>query len=77
VKARERKRTVGSPRAPKTEYWTMWGPSILCSKHRTLAAAQRVARQCEHRGGKPHDIVKVVKTVYSVGLKRRSERSES
>jgi hypothetical protein len=41
------------------EYWTMWMDSLVCSKHKSLAAATREAKACEKRGGAAHDIIKV------------------
>jgi hypothetical protein len=44
------------------EYWTTFTYSHeddVCSKHRTLRAAQRAADRCEARGGDKHRIFKV------------------
>jgi hypothetical protein len=37
----------------------MWMDNMVCSKHKTLAAAHRAARECEKNGGADHFIVKV------------------
>ena len=44
----------------RVQFWTLWGPDAVCSKHRALKAAEREARRCEKRGGAYHRIVKVV-----------------
>lgn len=49
--------------AKKPEFWTIWDPAGIfqvCSKHRTFEAALSAARQCERRGGAPHDIYEVI-----------------
>ena len=43
----------------KTEYWTLWGPDVICTRHRTLKAAEKAMRKCENEGGAFHRIVKV------------------
>jgi len=44
-------------------YWTLFyygGSESICSKHRSLPAAQKAVKACEKRGGAKHRIVKVV-----------------
>lgn len=43
----------------RVEWWTIWWSDSVCSKHRTLAAAERAAMKCEARCGIKHWIVKV------------------
>lgn len=45
----------------ETEFWTFWNPDQICSRHKTLAAAERAARECEKRGGARHSIYAVAK----------------
>jgi hypothetical protein len=51
----------------KPQYWTMWNYGFsgewVCSKHKTLSAAQKAADKCEERGGAPHRILEVVEVV--------------
>jgi hypothetical protein len=50
----------------KREFWTLFrygGPEVICSKHRSIAAALRAAAACERRGGADHRILEVVETV--------------
>lgn len=44
------------------EYWTVFpygGNLTLCSRHRSLPAAERAARKCEKAGGFRHRILHV------------------
>jgi len=41
------------------EYWTIWNQTDCCSRHKSCAAAERAARQCERDGGMDHMIFKV------------------
>ena len=46
----------------KTEYWTLfhYGDSeVICSKHRTVLAAERARRKCERNGGANHRVIEV------------------
>ncbi len=44
------------------EYWTVFPygtPFTLCSRHRSLQAAEKAARKCEKAGGNHHRIMHV------------------
>lgn len=44
------------------EYWTMFyygGELAICSKHKSLLAAERAMRECEKRGGAKHRLLHV------------------
>jgi hypothetical protein len=44
----------------KIEYWTVWSAyDQVCTRHKTFAAAERAARECERRGGAEHRIYRV------------------
>lgn len=50
----------------KDEFWTLFyygSAETICSKHRTLPAAERLAKACERRGGAKHRIVRVTEIV--------------
>lgn len=49
----------------ETEFWTFWHPEHVCSRHKTLAAAERAATECEVAGGARH-------TIYAVKKVKRS-----
>lgn len=50
----------------RTEYWTFWGDSRLCTKHKSFAAALREARRCERAGGASHEIYRVEQCAHPV-----------
>ena len=45
----------------ETEFWTFWHPDHVCSRHKTLRAAELAAQECEVRGGAKHRIYAVTK----------------
>lgn len=50
----------------RVEYLTIFnygGSLMICSRHRSLAAAKRAACACEDRGGNKHEIVKQSKVI--------------
>lgn len=51
-------------------FWSMfrYGDTFtICSKHLSVKAAERAARECEKRGGEHHQILKVTQVVRPKG----------